>query len=118
MVRDVRRRLGMPGASQRSVAAAVGLSRSTVARIARGECDGVDGRLPQDPSPVEIRRRAREVRHAGGGKLVLPDVASPEDLLEDTAANRAYRDECAVETAFVPVGALLRDQGLADFALQ
>jgi hypothetical protein len=109
-VSEVRRRLGEPGATQRSVAAATGLSKATVARIATGECDGVDGRLPQDPSPAEIRERARMIRAAGGGKLVNPDIAEKLGLLrEDTEANRSYRDESGVEVLFVHRGEIFAD---------
>jgi hypothetical protein len=110
----VRRRLREPGATQRSVAAATGLSKATVARIATGECDGVDGRLPQDPSPEEIRERARMIRAGGGGRLVNPDLAEELGLLkEDTEANRRYCDESSIEVPFVHRGEIF-----ADFAFQ
>lgn len=97
---EVRRRLAEPGATHRSVAAALGVSRTTVGRIVHGEWRRrfpLTKRRPDDPTPTEIRERAREIRLRGGGELVLPEIARRKDLAEVTAANRAYveRSSCA-----------------------
>jgi hypothetical protein len=63
-----------------------------------------DGPLPQDPSPEEIRQRCREVLRSGGGRLVLPEIADPADLLEPYAANvridRSEEDDDAGSTEY------------------
>jgi transcriptional regulator with XRE-family HTH domain len=134
---DLVRGLLARGATRRTIAAATGVSRSTISAIAHnkwsgsgrrgprpaeamlsepepdcrgrgcescvacragmippGELAAPEGPLPQDPSPEEIRQRCREVLRSGGGRLVLPEIADPADLLEPYAANvRIDRNE-------------------------
>ncbi|QDV74287.1 hypothetical protein [Botrimarina mediterranea] len=105
---EVRRRLAEPGATHRSVAAALGVSRTTVGRIAHGEWRRrfpLTKRRPDDPTPTEIRERAREIRLRGGGELVLPEIARRRHLAEDSAANRSYIEQRYYETApFASIG--------------
>ena len=90
---EVQRRLAEPGATHRSIGAALGIAPTTVGRVARGEWRRrrpLIDRSPNDPTPAEIRERTRDIRRNGGGVLVLPAIAAVEDLAEETAANRAY----------------------------
>ncbi|QDV78917.1 hypothetical protein [Botrimarina mediterranea] len=110
---EATRLLSIPGATLRSVAKATGLSKTTVGRIARREwcplafSGGANGRRPEDPTPLEIHQRAREVRLRGGGELVAPEIAKREDLAEDTAANRAYAEQRPCATTRIKLTEIL-----------
>lgn len=107
---EVRRLLAEPGATHRSVAAALGVTKATVGRIAKGTWRRrrpLIGRGPDDPTPSEIRERAREVRLNGGGELVLPAIARRRDLAEDTAANRAYAERHSCEAPLIMLAEIL-----------
>jgi hypothetical protein len=108
---EARRLLAEPGATHRSVAAALDIPHTTVGRIARGKWRRRRPLIdpgPDDPTPAEIRERAREIRLRGGGELVLPAIARRKDLAEDTAANRAYAERHSCEAPLFMLTEILR----------